>query len=129
MLLRAIDPGNTASYAVSADQSVLDALQFRVDSGVLNIESKKGFSTGQPVQVLVAVPRDQIFGIAKSGPGGLVVGPGFAPKSNLYVLAVGTGDISVPAINTPSLKIVAQGSGGIFAGGKLGYVEVCGRTK
>ena len=41
VLIRALDPGATSSYAVQADQSVVDALEFRIDNNVLNIESKQ----------------------------------------------------------------------------------------
>lgn len=106
----AIQPGPSYAVQIAAEQAVKDVFQAAVaNGGVLQLQTSGGFTTSQPIQVIVSLPASQLAGVTVTAPQTQVLlRNGFTP-SKLTAAVAGSSTLLADGLAAASGSLSASG--------------------
>ncbi|RMZ52340.1 hypothetical protein APUTEX25_005093 [Auxenochlorella protothecoides] len=119
-----VRPGTTYALSVEGDQSVASAITTGVTGNVLAVGSN-GFTSSQPIQVVITLPRDKLVGVYQNGlQAAAYVAPGFNGGALSVVSGFGAGEIFVSGASYNSVNVENSGTGVVSLSGSFDAVNL-----
>lgn len=118
-----INQGDTYEIKIEAEENLMKYILTNVEDGVLKVRVKKGISLRPKLdmKVYVTAPNFKVLGIA--GSGNIVAETKITTTNTIDFSVAGSGNIKVPDVDAPSIKMRISGSGNVDAGGQAKDVE------
>ena len=115
-----VTQGTPATVKVEADDNLLPLLTTEVKDGVLVLDTKRGYTTKNPIKVEVTVPT--IDSLSLGGSGSLTV-QGELEAKNLAVAVGGAGELTAEG-KFENVRCDMGGSGKVLLGGTTGNESI-----
>ncbi|HMO33402.1 MAG TPA: head GIN domain-containing protein [Lacibacter sp.] len=118
-----VKQGSSFAVTVEAEENLLRYIETRVDKGVLRIYVRKGvrLRPREDMKVYVTAPLFRELSIA--GSGNITSVTTIVSTESLAFTITGSGDINIPSVDAPELRVKIAGSGNVRMSGQTRKAE------